>query len=221
MEPLLEDGRHDGTHMTAPRQLRAAVEWMERSDRLDALGSGVGLAAGAVATGRRGDALRGRWLGHALHPLLTDVPLGCWLAAGVLDVLGGSSSRRAATRLVGVGLVATAPTVASGLAEYDTIDEDRSRRVAAVHAAGNAVVSLCYLASWRARHRGHHLRGVTMGVLGGGVAIFTGYLGGHLSFARGVGTGERGMGADLDGRADPDAPTSTYGTVADVVLPVG
>jgi uncharacterized membrane protein len=150
---------------------------------------------------------------------MPDLPLGCWLAAGVLDLLGGSSSRRAATRLVGVGLVATVPTVASGLAEYDTIDEDRSRRVAAVHAAGNAVVSMCYLASWRARHRGHHLRGLTMGMLGGAVAIFTGYLGGHLSFARRIGTGERGIGADADGAAGFDAPT--YGTVADVVLPVG
>jgi uncharacterized membrane protein len=219
MEPLLEDGRHDGTHMTAPRSLRSTVERIEGSERLDALGSGVGRAAAAVATGQRGDALRGRWLGHALHPLMTDLPLGCWLAAGVLDLLGGSSSRRAATRLVGVGLVATVPTVASGLAEYDTIDEDRSRRVAAVHAAGNAVVSMCYLASWRARHRGHHLRGLTMGMLGGAVAIFTGYLGGHLSFARRIGTGERGIGADADGAAGFDAPT--YGTVADVVLPVG
>jgi hypothetical protein len=45
MEPLLEDGRHDGTHMTAPRSLRSTVERIEGSERLDALGSGVGRAA--------------------------------------------------------------------------------------------------------------------------------------------------------------------------------
>src|ERR671937_183572 len=33
------------------------------------------------------DFLHGRWLGHALHPVLTDVPIGLWLASAVLDVV--------------------------------------------------------------------------------------------------------------------------------------
>src|SRR6266850_4102411 len=31
--------------------------------------------------------LHGTWLGHPLHPALTDVPLGAWTTALVLDVL--------------------------------------------------------------------------------------------------------------------------------------
>ena len=45
------------------------------------------------------DALNGTWLGHALHPAITDVPVGAWTAALVLDLLG---ERRGAKIAVGV-----------------------------------------------------------------------------------------------------------------------
>ena len=51
-------------------------------------------------TGTRGSVLRGEWLGHAVHPLLTDVVLGTWTSASLLDLFGGSDSSTAARRLV-------------------------------------------------------------------------------------------------------------------------
>ena len=53
-------------------------------------GSGLG-ARGPVlfGNGKRGSVLRGEWLGHAVHPLLTDVVLGTWTSAHVLDLFGG------------------------------------------------------------------------------------------------------------------------------------
>jgi len=33
------------------------------------------------------DVMHGVWLGHALHPVLTDVVIGCWAAAAVFDTL--------------------------------------------------------------------------------------------------------------------------------------
>jgi uncharacterized membrane protein len=209
--------------VTMEQQARSMIERLETSERVDALGSAVGLGADVVASGRRGDVLRGRWLGHALHPLLTDLPLGCWLSACLLDLGGGRSSRKAARRLVGMGLLAAVPTAASGLAEYDTIDSERTARVAAVHGAGNVGVIVCYLASWRARRGGHHLRGVTWGLAGGLLAIVTGYLGGHLSFARGVGAGERwSPTSPSEAVTSPSEAEYELGIgVADVVLPVG
>jgi uncharacterized membrane protein len=205
---------------TVEPQMRSMIERLETSELIDTLGSAVGLGADVVGTGRIGDALRGRWLGHALHPLLTDLPLGCWLSAGLLDLVGGTSSRRAARRLIGIGLVAAVPTAASGLAEYHTIDTARTARVAAVHGAGNVAVVVCYLASWRSRRRGRHVRGVAWGMAGGTLAIVTGYLGGHLSFARGVGTGERWSSAPTTEATNLSEAELGIG-VADIVLPVG
>ena len=49
------------------------------------------------------DALSGTLLGHPAHPLLTDVPIGSWTSAVMLDWIGGSDSRTAARRLRGRG----------------------------------------------------------------------------------------------------------------------
>jgi uncharacterized membrane protein len=179
--------------MKAPEWLRSPVARLEDETRLDQPLDALRAIAERLLPGRRGEALRGHWLGHALHPLMTDVPLGCWLAAGLLDLVGGRQSRPAATRLVGLGLLAVPPTVASGLAEVPTISERPTGRVAAAHAIGNSVVAALYLQSWRSRRSGRHARGVALGMAGGVLASITGYLGGHLSFARGVGSGERGL----------------------------
>ncbi len=176
---------------TAP-PFRHFVHRLERDDRLDRVASALDPAAEAVGSGRTGAALRGDWLGHALHPLLTDLPLGCWMAGGLLDLVGGRRSRPAAQRLIGLGLATAPATAAAGLAEHRTTTEPRVRRVTAAHAAGNTVVALAYLASWRHRRRGDHVRGVAYGLAGGTLAWVTGYLGGHLSFARRTGTGTRG-----------------------------
>ncbi|HEX7094858.1 MAG TPA: DUF2231 domain-containing protein [Acidimicrobiales bacterium] len=191
----------DHREMQAPAWLRGQIAAIEDNAGLDPLGERLHEVASRVAAGSRGDALRGQWLGHALHPLLTDLPLGCWFSAAVLDVFGGRSSRRAAQRLVGTGLLLVPPTVASGLTDWKDIRDPKARRVGIVHALGNSVVGLLYFLSWRSRRRAHHLRGMLFGMLGGLGAIATGYLGGHLSFGRNVGAGQRGM--DLDVVAGP------------------
>jgi uncharacterized membrane protein len=191
---------------SAARPLRATVTTLEQNRRLDVPARVLQRLARQLAKGPRGDALRGNWLGHAVHPLLTDLPLGCWLSAGMLDLIGGKASRRAAQRLVGLGLLAVPPTVATGLADYARVEAPGTRRVGAVHALGNSVVATCYLFSWRTRRAGHHWRGVLWGIVGGSLAWYTGYLGGHLSFGRGVGVGERGgLSSAEEGYADRSA----------------
>lgn len=187
-----EDMPHGG-RMETPEWLRSQVAMIEENAALDSLGDRIAPIADTLGSGTGGDVLRGEWLGHALHPLLTDLPLGCWLSAGVLDVFGGRSSRKAAKRLVGVGLLLVPPTVATGLADWSEVKDPKVRRVGVVHALGNSVAAMLYFMSWRERRRGRFLRGKALGMLGGTVAIGTGYLGGHMSFARQAGTGERGM----------------------------
>src|SRR5207245_1418399 len=63
-----------------------------------------------IASPARRDALQGQWLGHAVHPLLTDFPLGMWMAASTLDLVGGPQARPAARKLLTIGLLAAVPT---------------------------------------------------------------------------------------------------------------
>ena len=139
----------------------------------------------AFGSGTRGAVLRGEWLGHAVHPLLTDVVLGTWTSASLLDLVGGRDSSAAAQRLVGAGLLAAGPTAWTGWAEWSAAGS-REKRVGLVHAVTNAVAIDLYAASWFARRRGRHAAGVRRALAGAAVSGVGGYLGGHLAAARKV-----------------------------------
>src|SRR5687768_11097043 len=72
------------------------------------------LADRVIKPGRLRDALSGTFLGHALHPLMTDVPIGSWTSAVFLDHFGGGRNEPAARRLIGLGIAFSAPTAATG-----------------------------------------------------------------------------------------------------------
>ena len=141
----------------------------------------------AFATGRRGSVLRGEWLGHALHPLLTDLVIGSWTSASVLDLVGGPESAVGARKLVGVGLLAFGPTAWSGWAEWSETGP-REKRVGVVHAVTVGTAVALYTGSWVARRRGRHGAGAGLSAAGASVAGLGAYLGGHLAIARKVGT---------------------------------
>jgi hypothetical protein len=136
----------------------------------------------ALAVGPVRDALGGRWLGHSLHPLLTDLPLGTWMSASLLDLLPGRSTDGAAEKLLAIGLLAALPTVASGWSDWTHADRD-ARRVGVAHAAINGSAAVLYLGSLIARKVKRHRLGVALGIGGGLVAIAGGYLGGHMTSA--------------------------------------
>jgi nitrite reductase/ring-hydroxylating ferredoxin subunit/uncharacterized membrane protein len=168
--------------------VRDAVERLGASESIDRLAkplaSAVADALGGNATVK--DALSGTWLGHPVHPMLTDLPIGSWTSAWILDVVGGERGRDAAQMLVGIGVLAALPTAASGMSDWsDTIGEER--RIGGVHAAANAAALSLYTASWLARRRGRHGVGVALGHLGAAAATAGGYLGAHLVYRRGIG----------------------------------
>lgn len=152
----------------------------------------------AIPEGRARSVLSGRWLGHALHPMLTDFPLGTWMSASLLDLIGGPESRTASRRLVAFGVAAAVPTIASGWNDWLTASA-RERRVGVVHAAINSTAWFLYAGSFVARRRNRHSVGVAFGLTGGVAATIGGFFGGHLSLARD--TGMRSTAAALDGDA--------------------
>jgi nitrite reductase/ring-hydroxylating ferredoxin subunit/uncharacterized membrane protein len=147
---------------------------------------------GLLGPGAVKDAISGTRLGHALHPLLTDVPIGAWTSATILDVAGGADSRVAAERLICVGIAAAVPTAITGMVDYADSEpgHDEVRRVGALHAVANVTALSLYCASLAARRRGSHATGVLLGLAGAGALGAGGWLGGTLVFHQGVGVNE-------------------------------
>ena len=165
------------------------VNWtqrLEQATQLDVLVQRMQpLADALLADKRRADLLRGMWLGHAIHPIMTFVPLGAWTSSTILDLAGGATSRQASQRLVAVGILSAVPTAIAGVAEFGPIAR-RDQRVAAVHSVSNTVALVLFAASWNARRKGAHARGVALGLLAHAGTGLGGYLGGHLTEARKV-----------------------------------
>jgi nitrite reductase/ring-hydroxylating ferredoxin subunit len=162
------------------------IRRLERANSLDRFAKPL---AALVGRGVRPRAIRnllsGTYVGHPLHPMLTDVPIGAWGMATLLDSLGGSGTERAADLLVGAGVLGAVPTAASGLNDWsDTMGPDN--RVGLAHAVVNTAALSLYITSLAARARGHRARGKALGLAGFGALMAGGYLGGHLSFTRGV-----------------------------------
>ncbi|MDH2414586.1 DUF2231 domain-containing protein [Nocardioides sp. CER19] len=180
---------HLSTREDNPDVLVRLTQQLEGDASLDSLAEVIRpLADRLVADPERRRLLQGEWLGHALHPLLTDLPIGFWTSANVLDLVGGRAARPAARRLVGLGVACAVPTAITGLAEFAALQVTRDRRTASAHALGNVVALTCYTASWVARRRERWTAGVLLGLAGASAATVGGYLGGHLAAGRRVST---------------------------------
>ncbi len=130
--------------------------------------------------------LSGTPIGHRVHPLLTDLPIGCWTAATLADAVAWRSGSHAARRLVAFGVIASLPTAATGISDWQDT-HGAARRIGVVHMAANGVAVALQVASWRARARGHHVRGALLGAAGLGAVTAGGYLGGHMVYVLRVG----------------------------------
>ena len=149
---------------------------LEQDRRLDGVVAAGQRAARVIRPGKVRDALHGVWLGHPLHPVLIQAPVGAWLSASILDFTGGDE--KAARRLVTAGLTAAVPAALAGAADWSK-QHEQQMRVGVVHAAGNVAAAGLYGASLIARgpRTGRLLR------LAGLAAVSaSGLLGGHISF---------------------------------------
>jgi nitrite reductase/ring-hydroxylating ferredoxin subunit len=153
-----------------------AISRLEQESRLDRAVSAGQRAARLIRPGKLRDVLHGVWLGHPLHPVLVQVPVGAWLSASVLDLVRGDE--RAARLLVATGLIAAVPAALAGAADWSE-QHEQQMRVGIVHAAGNVVALGLYGASLASRDRrlSRALR-----LTGLAAVSASGLLGGHVSF---------------------------------------
>jgi nitrite reductase/ring-hydroxylating ferredoxin subunit/uncharacterized membrane protein len=192
--------------------VRDLIRRLEEAEPLDRFAKPLAATVGRAVRPRTvRNLLSGTYVGHPLHPMLTDVPIGAWSMATLLDTIGGPSAERAADLLVTAGVLAAVPTAASGLNDWsDTYGADT--RVGFVHAAVNTAALSLYAASLSSRAHGRRTRGKVLGLAGFAVVLAGSYLGGHLSYGRGV---------NVNRTAWQEGPQDWRAVLADAELPDG
>lgn len=193
--------------MTTAPLAHAAADAIASVEALDPPGRAIGrFWRRTIPKGPVKDLLSGTPLGHALHPLMTDVPIGAWMSAGILDALDGED----ADTLIAVGLAASLPTFWSGWNDWADTEpaSDGVRRVGLVHALANGTAAALFAASLVARRSGERGRGKLLSTAGLALLGAGGWLGGHLAYAQGVGVDttvfETGAEDWTDAMADVD-----------------
>ncbi len=188
------------------------LERIEKAEGLDKVARPLSKAVAKLFPhGPVKDLFSGTWLGHPLHPLLTDVAIGSWTSAFFLDAFGSEVTDAAAESLVAAGVISAAPTALAGLSDWSDL-LGAERRVGFVHATANVLAVSCYGLSWAARRKGDRSRGVALGLLGASIATVGGFLGGHLSYRQGV---------NVDRNAWTEGPEDWVDVAAETDLPDG
>jgi nitrite reductase/ring-hydroxylating ferredoxin subunit/uncharacterized membrane protein len=163
------------------------IDRAARVSALDPVASRLTALVQKVPVGVR-DVLHGVWLGHPLHPVLAQVPVGTWLSASVLDVIavmtpddGRAGVERSAEALLAAGLAAVPAAAAAGSADWSALHQEQ-QRLGLVHASANVLAATLLAASLVQRRRGQQARGRALGLLGVSAASAGAAIGGHLSY---------------------------------------
>jgi nitrite reductase/ring-hydroxylating ferredoxin subunit/uncharacterized membrane protein len=144
------------------------------------------------------NAMHGVWLGHPLHPVFTDIPIGAWTTGLVLDAVAAVRDEPvledAADMCIAVGLVGAAGAAVTGLTDWSETS-GQSRRTGLLHGLLNITATTLYAAAYFLRRSGSRATGQTCALAGYGIAVGAAWLGGDLVFDQRVGVTH----ADTDG----------------------
>lgn len=135
------------------------------------------------------DFLHGTWLGHQLHPVMTDVPVGAWTVAAVLDCMelaGKKEFAPGADAAIAVGLTGAVGAALTGITDWSDTS-GHNRKVGLLHGLLNTAAAALYGTSLICRSKKSRKTGIGLSMLGYSVAAFSAYLGGHLVFNSQVG----------------------------------
>lgn len=138
--------------------------------------------------------LNGTFLGHPLHPAITDVPIGAWLLAVVFDIVwlvspsANAWAARGAEALVLIGILAAVGAAITGLADWsDTYGAERT--VGLYHAGLNTLALVLYVVSFVLRlglSNGESVFAAVIGFVGIISVLIAAYLGGDMVFGKGT-----------------------------------
>lgn len=132
------------------------------------------------------DLLGGAWLGHRVHPVAVQVPVGAWLMALLLDLADAERHAAAVDTLLLTGCVAALPAAVTGAHDLATTS-GRATRVGLVHAGTVDVALVLFIAALVKHRQGDRRKARKLALAGAGMVGFGAYLGGHLAYRLGVG----------------------------------
>lgn len=136
------------------------------------------------------DLLNGTWLGHALHPVFTDIPIGAWSGTMLLDLAWLSDesegTARGADITMALGVMGASAAAVTGVTDWSDLD-GTDRRVGLMHGLLNGSILLTNVGSLVLRLTGRRRAGIALSTAGYLATLFSAYLGGELSFAKGIG----------------------------------
>ena len=167
-----------------------ANEGMAKAGTKLSLGLHKAILAGGEPTRNLADFLHGTWLGHPLHPMLTDLTIGAWTMGSIFDGIaaysGSESVAKSADYLMIAGTISAVPTAITGMTDFSTIPESAAK-TATWHAALNSVNMGLYVWSIAERRRGNRRRGVLLSTIALGMTAASAWLGGHMVYKERVG----------------------------------
>jgi nitrite reductase/ring-hydroxylating ferredoxin subunit/uncharacterized membrane protein len=134
------------------------------------------------------NAAHGVWLGHPLHPVFTDIPIGAWTTALALDCAsnGDPGMRRAATFAMGVGLAGALGAAVTGLTDWSETG-GKARRTGLLHGLLNIAATTLMAAAWVRRRENHGAKGRACAWTGFAIAAGSAYFGGDLVYRQRIG----------------------------------
>lgn len=172
------------------------IKSIEENDWLGTAGDAVqpviikAFKAGGDAGQQIKDALHGTWLGHPLHPAITDVPIGAWSVAAALDTaeLSGSKKfRKGADAAVVIGIVGALGAAVTGITDW-TGTTKQKRKVGLMHGLLNVGATALYTTSYVLRkNKKTRKAAIGFSMAGYGMMSLAAYLGGHLVYGNQVG----------------------------------
>jgi nitrite reductase/ring-hydroxylating ferredoxin subunit/uncharacterized membrane protein len=133
----------------------------------------------------------GTWLGHPLHAVLTDIPIGAWTIAVLFDlsylIERSHGWVSAADVTIFIGLLGAVGAAVAGYTDWSATF-GRERRVGIAHGLLNTLVILLYLISFILRVAGGS-RGLAILLAYAGylLVLAAAFLGGDLVFSIGTG----------------------------------
>ena len=147
--------------------------------------------------------LHGIWLGHPLHPVLTDLPIGAWTISALCDAVGALSDEeeraaleKSSQALTAIGLVGALGSAVTGLNDWQHT-HNTPRRVGTLHAVLNIGATILYAASLIMRRRGATTSGKVTGLAGYGLMAAASYLGGTLVYDEKIGVDHAPLRGEL------------------------
>jgi nitrite reductase/ring-hydroxylating ferredoxin subunit/uncharacterized membrane protein len=213
---------------------------LERVSRpLAGLWNGIAAATDAVyrALGSPGrllqDFLNGSWLGHSVHPVLTDVVVGGTTMVIFLDILrvffNVDGLEDATTWTLGLSVLAGVATIVTGLTDFKDTGTGNERNLAGLHGVINIVAVVMFFISLLQRFGGAHDAAfwvalvaylvISVGADIGGHGVFKyGYMVNHNAFARGRRAKEFTALMPAAELAEATPTKATFGTTALVVV---